>query len=117
MFKFKLQADDGEQLEFPAGTRDVVVWEKASKDRSMAKLLADLKLADMYAIANIAARRQQLHNGTLAEFEAKFDIVSDLFSIEEEPDPTRQGPSTGPSSPSPSTPESPRKSGPRKKSG
>jgi hypothetical protein len=111
MFKFKVVSDDGEALEFKAGTRDIAMWEKTNSGKSMAGLLRDLHVSDMYKIAHLAARRQQLYNGTLAEFEANFDIVSELMTVEEEPDPTQSAPSTEPSSPSPSIPAFPPMSG------
>jgi hypothetical protein len=111
MFKFKVRSDDGETLEFPAGTRDIAMWEKTTPGASMAKLLSDLKVTDMYKIAHLAARRQQLYTGSLAEFENTFDIVSELMTIEEQPDPTQPEASNGLSSLSPSEQASPQTSG------
>jgi hypothetical protein len=119
MFKFTIQPDDGDEFEVAVGSRDIVVWEKTGPGRSITAVLNNLKATDMYAIAHIAARRQQLFTGSLDEFEKTCDIATEsMFAVvEEEPDPTQPGPSVGPSSLSPSTPESPRSGGRSKKNG
>jgi hypothetical protein len=118
MFTFKVTPDDGDPFDVPAGTRDVLMWEKNGRDRSISGLMSNLKATDMYAIAHIAARRQQLFTGTLAEFEETCEISTDsMFEVEEQPDPTRLAPSNGQSSHSQSTPGSRRKSGAKKTSG
>jgi hypothetical protein len=43
-------------------------------------------MADMYKLAHLASKRQQLFNGTLDEFASSCDID---FEEEEEPDPTQ----------------------------
>ena len=116
MFTFKITPDGGDTFEVPAGTRDVLVWEKSGPNRSISGLLNNLKATDMYAIAHIAAKRQQLFTGSLHEFEQTCEIATDSM-FEVEPDPTQQDPSAGPSSPSASPPESRRIGGRSKTSG
>ena len=113
MFTAYVVLEDGEEIDIRVEIRDVGFWERAGKGRSLARFQADVSITAVQEMAHLAARRQQLYTGTLTEFQ-ELDLT---FDMEEEPDPTRQGPSAGPSSPSPSTPESPRKSGPRKKNG
>ena len=70
MIDFTVQPDVGEPFEVKADSRDVYVWEKAGRGRSMGQLMANMPMVDLYAVAHIAARRQQLFTGTLDEFAA-----------------------------------------------
>lgn len=97
MFTFKVQPDDGEAFEVTAGSRDLRVWEKTGPNRSIGKLMAELKMTSLYEVAHIAARRQQLFTGSLQEFGETCElVVSGGMEFEEyvdrEPDPTRTGP-------------------------
>ncbi len=74
MFTFKVVPENGEPFLVKAGTRDVLTWEKTTKGRSYAQLLAEPNLVDYYRIAHVAAWRQQLFTGTLKEFEESHDI-------------------------------------------
>ena len=100
-FTFTVTPDEGEPFELEARTRDVLVWEKAGKDRSMAGLLADLHLEDLYRIAHIAATRQKLFEGNGQQFQDSYDLnVKKLLEeVEDEdytgPDPTQQAPTAG----------------------
>lgn len=89
MFDFKIQPDGGDEFTVTAGSRDVLVWEKTTKGASFGSIADGLKLADLYKIAHIAAKRHGLFNGTLAEFEASCEL--DMVA-QEEPDPTRPAP-------------------------
>lgn len=121
MFTFKVVPEDGDPFIVKAGTRDVLTWEKTTKgNKSYAQLMAEPNLVDYYKIAHLAAWRQQLFTGTLQEFEKTHEI--DLTSgedeiqepVDEEPDPTPPGHSTGESSSSQSAPGSARPRGRRK---
>ncbi|GAB3812088.1 hypothetical protein [Kribbella italica] len=86
MLTLKVTPDDGEPWNVKAHTRDVLVWEKASKGKSFTDLLVSPNLTDLYKVAHIAAKRQQLFSGTLQEFETQTDI--EMIGEDEEPDPT-----------------------------
>lgn len=89
MFDFKVTPDGGEPFEVHAGSRDVLQWEKTTKGASFGNLADGLKLTDMYKIAHIAAKRQGLYTGSLADFETSVELD---FDETEEPDPTRPAP-------------------------
>lgn len=87
MFDFTVKPDGGDEFRVTATSRDVYVFEKATKGRrSMAAITTDMHMSDMYGLAHLAATRQQLFTGSLDEFAAGCDI--DLAD-DEEPDPTR----------------------------
>jgi len=92
VFTFTVRPDGGGPFQVKASTRDVLVWEKAGPNRSMAKLIEDLHLASVYQVAHIAARRQQLFDGSLDEFEKTCDLDIDKVLQVDEPDPTQQAP-------------------------
>jgi hypothetical protein len=92
MIDFKVQPEHGEAFEVKADSRDIYVWEKAGRGRSMAKLLSDLHMTELYQVAHIAARRQQLFMGSLDEF-AECVLHFETDDDEgEDADPTRPGP-------------------------
>lgn len=91
MFEFKITPEHGDSFEVTATSRDVLVWEKTTKGRTMKSLRDDLAINDLYKIAHLASKRQQLFTGTLQEFEETCDLD---FEEEEEPDPTQSGAST-----------------------
>ena len=74
MFTFVVTPDGGAPYEIKASTRDVLMWEETGRDRSMAGLLSDMHLADIYRIAHIAARRQGLFDGNAQQFKDTCDI-------------------------------------------
>lgn len=91
MFLFKLTPDGGDEFEVVAGTRDVLFWERTAKGRTLQGFTNDLKMADLYEMAYIAAKRQHKWDGTRADFEATMEL-----DFEEEkdtdPDPTNAAP-------------------------
>lgn len=74
MFLFKLTPEGGDLFEVRATTRDVLVWEKTGRDRSLTKLMDNLRVSDMYEIAYVSAKRQGMWDGTRAEFEERIDL-------------------------------------------
>lgn len=74
MFIFKLTPDHGDSFEIRAGTRDILVWEKVAKNRSLSALMEDLRVADLYEIAYVSAKRQGRWDGNRADFESTFDM-------------------------------------------
>lgn len=91
MFLFKVTPDGGETFEVKASTRDVLMWEKTGRDRSLTGLTEKLHVADMYEIAYLAAKRQGLFDGARAEFEASVEL--DFQEDQDAADPTSAAPS------------------------
>jgi hypothetical protein len=89
LFDFKITPDDGESFEVKATTRDVLKWERTTKGAKFSDIADGMKITDMYKIAWLASGRQNLFNGTLADFEDSVDLE---FEEEEEPDPTQPAP-------------------------
>lgn len=90
MFLFKLTPDGGDEFEVVAGTRDVLMWERTAKGRSLGAFTNELKMADLYEMAYIAAKRQGKWDGNRADFEDTMELD---FEEEKEPaDPTRPAP-------------------------
>lgn len=85
MIHFKCRPDDADMFEVEATTRDILTWERTNRGKTMAKLLEDQSITDMYALAFIAARRQRLWTATVREFEEFVDLD---FSESEPVDPT-----------------------------
>lgn len=86
MFKFTVRPDVGDPYPLEATARDVLVWEKGARDRSLSRLMGNTRLEDAYVVAHAAATRQGLFTGPLREFEQSVDLV--LGAVEAEPDPT-----------------------------
>jgi hypothetical protein len=86
MFDFEIRPDHGEPYKLTAESRDVLVWEKTGRGRSLKTLTDNVSLADMYEISHIAARRQGFFNGNLGEWEKTVNL--DLTDSGE-PDPTQ----------------------------
>lgn len=91
MIEFHVSPDGGEPYEVTATSRDVYIWEKLGKGRTLAQLKDNLQMADMYQLAHLASKRQQLFTGSLEEFTDTVDLD---FEEEEDEGPTRPGAST-----------------------
>lgn len=74
MFLFKLTPDGGDTFEVRATTRDVLVWEKTGRDRSLTGLMETLRISDLYEIAYVSAKRQGHFDGSRADFEGCMDL-------------------------------------------
>lgn len=99
LVKVTVTPDDGEPYEVEATSRDVLVWEKTSRDhRTFQQLVNNQALTDIYRIAHIASRRLGLFGGDLAEFEKTCD-VEQWQEESPEADPTRSAQSPGRASP------------------
>ena len=57
MITFTLTPDYGDALTVEADSRDIFVWEKTNKGKSLGQLKDNLLMADMYPIAHIACKR------------------------------------------------------------
>lgn len=88
MIDFKIQPDGKDEFEVKATSRDVYVWEKAGRGRSFQKLTADLHMTELYEVAHIAARRQQLFTGSLEEFATTCELKFEQADDAQEVDPT-----------------------------
>jgi hypothetical protein len=91
VFTFKLTDEAGEETTLKADSRDVLVWEKTSRsnERYM-DLLTEMSMVKFYRLAHIAAKRQAVFTGKLADFETAY-----VLGIEtEEVDPTTAGASS-----------------------
>jgi hypothetical protein len=92
LIKFDIIPEGGETFRVEALSRDVLVWEKRSRDNSFARLRDNLTMAAQYHLAHIAARRTGQFDGDLSTFEQTCDLmpVPDEES-EGELDPTNPG--------------------------
>lgn len=74
---FEVTPEGGAPWKVCAFTRDALVWEKAGRGRVVGQLADETtaRLQDFYELAHIAARRQGLFHGTLAELEATCDVM------------------------------------------
>lgn len=95
MFRFTIRPDEGEEYEVRATSRDVYVWERSGQGRTLQTFMENVSLETCYQLAHIAARRQQMHTGTLAEFAASCDLDFEEEAADGgdgEPDPSRPAP-------------------------
>lgn len=74
MFTFTVKPDNGDAFEATATSRDVVMWEKTGKGRSLSRLSEDPHMSDLYSLAHIAVRRLGLFQGSLPDFETSVDL-------------------------------------------
>jgi len=76
MMNFQITPDNGEPYKLEAGSRDVLLWEKAGKGRAFSQLRTEsMRMQDLYGLAYHAARRQGYFAGTLAEWEESVEIM------------------------------------------
>jgi hypothetical protein len=114
MITLKVTPDGAEPYTVTATSRDVLMWEKTTKDRTFIDLVNTPSLVDLYKVAHLASNRQGLFSGSYQEFESTCEVAGGLE--EPEPDPTESAASADDSSSSHSAPASPRPSGRKKAS-
>ncbi|WP_320067867.1 hypothetical protein [Micromonospora sp. RTGN7] len=86
MYDFILRPDgDGEPITVTAGSRDVLQFERTTKGATLSQLLVQPKMADLYKLAHLAARRTQVFPGSLQDLEAGWELE---FTETEAVDPT-----------------------------
>ncbi|ALE74935.1 hypothetical protein AD006_01180 [Pseudonocardia sp. EC080610-09] len=85
MFNFKVTPDGQGSYVVSAGTRDILIWEKTAKNRSVSNLMEAFTMQDAYSLAHAASKRQGLFTGSLSDFESQCDME---IVAEDEPDPT-----------------------------
>jgi hypothetical protein len=95
MFRFRVNPDDGEPFEVESTSRDILAWERKSKQTAR-YLLEKLPMAELYKIAFNAAERQGLYDRGYAEFESGCDLkVIRTEDDDDTTDPTRLDHTTG----------------------
>lgn len=89
MINFKVMPDDGEPFEITANSRDIYVWERTHRGKTLGSVIENQPIADLYEIAHQAMRNQRGYAGTLQEF-----IDTHLIdkSLEPQADPTQPTP-------------------------
>lgn len=86
MFTFKIKRDDeDESTELTADTRDILLWERATKGASLSRLQTQMLMGDMYSLCWWACKRQKLQPGQLQleAFEMEYALE---FETEDVPD-------------------------------
>lgn len=89
MFSFRVKPDSGEAYNLTVTSRDVVMWEKTDRSNRISRLENDPTITDLYSVTHIAARRQGMFHGSLAEWETSVDL--DPITEENAQDPTQPG--------------------------
>ncbi len=89
MFTFHVTPDSGESYDLTVKSRDVVMWEKIDRNHTITRLETQPCMADLYSVTHVAARRQGLFHGPLAEWETSVDL--EPVENEHASDPTQPG--------------------------
>lgn len=85
MISFEVKPDHGDKYVLTAGSRDILMWERTTKGRTFSSLAEGVAMVDIYRIAFLAAKRQELWDGKEVDFEATHEIE---VLPGEAPDPT-----------------------------
>jgi hypothetical protein len=88
---FTVAPENGEPYELTATSRDVLMWEKTTHGWTFLKLMEEMPMVQLYKLAHLAARRQQMFTGPLEEFEKTCELKFERT----EADPTQPGLSPG----------------------
>lgn len=93
MITFEItEVESGETTELKADSRDVLVWEKTSRsNETYIELITGMSMAKFYRLAHIAAKRQEVFTGKLADFENAYLLT---LPVEEEVVPTQGDPTS-----------------------
>lgn len=69
---------DEPAYEIEAGSSAIALWEDTGYQNSLKRLIDDTRMRDLYALAHVAAKQQQLPAGqlTLAEFRATTELMT-----------------------------------------
>ena len=92
MFTLTLTPDYGDELVVEADSRDIFVWEKTNKGKSLGQLKSNLLMGDLYTIAHITCKRLTLDVPTkLDEFVQayKLDFEEEDADGSDDVDPSR----------------------------
>lgn len=74
MIEFDVRPDGADEFRLVATSRDVSLWERTGKGRSVGQIERDPRMSQLEEVAYTACRRQGLWSGTLEEFRANVDI-------------------------------------------
>lgn len=84
-FRFKIMPDSGDEFEVAAGMRDIRLWEKLHKGRSLGMFSDPVKMSAtlLFELAYSACKRQSKLPGTMTG--DQFADAYDIEMLEEEP--------------------------------
>lgn len=85
MIKFRVEPDNADAYEVTATTRDIVKWEASNKTNSFKKLMDELRLTDLFALAYHSAVRNGFFTGSLAEFISTVEVHPEAEDDELDP--------------------------------
>ena len=89
MFTLTLTPDYGDELVVEADSRDIFVWEKTNKGKSLGQLKSNLLMGDLYTIAHITCKRLgEDVPGKLDDFVKAYKLDWDEEEVEDA-DPTQ----------------------------
>lgn len=91
MFSFRVTPDSGEAYDLEVTSRDIVFWEKIDRTHTVTRLENDPRMTDIYSVTHVAARRQGLFSGMLAEWETSVDLDTIPDPEDKASDPTQPG--------------------------
>lgn len=74
MFTFDVRPDGENEFRVVATSRDVSLWERTHKGRTLKQIEQSLSMSLMEELAVVACRRQRRWEGTLEEFRAHCDV-------------------------------------------
>jgi hypothetical protein len=87
MITFKVTPDDGTEYEVTATPRDVLLWERQTRDAKFSNF-ASPSYADIYGLAFFASKRQRMFDGNRATFEDTCEVqpIEDVQDYEPDSD-------------------------------
>jgi hypothetical protein len=74
MFNFDVRPDGEDEFRLVATSRDVSLWERTHKGRSLKMIEQSYSMSLMEELAHVACRRQRRWEGSLAELRERCDI-------------------------------------------
>ena len=90
MFTLTLTPDHGGELVVEADSRDIYVWEKTNRGKSLGQLKSNLLMGDLYAIAHITCKRlREDVPQKLDEFVQAYALDFEEDDASEDVDPTQ----------------------------
>lgn len=86
--KLTIRPDGEDPYDVDPTSRDMLLWERGGRGRSLSRLHSDPSVADLYALAHVTARRAGKIGMSveLAEFEASVDVESTVDTTDDGPD-------------------------------
>jgi hypothetical protein len=96
MFKLKINPDDGEPFEVESTSRDIVKWECSAKNRSVGRLVEDMRMTDITDLAWFAADRRGLTRLDIRAWREQVDIDFERIATADEDEGEDDEPGAGP---------------------